>query len=253
LGGRDLAGRDDLPGEELDRDDPSLPDIMLSEFTRTAAAFGPDTAAKYAAAELLSKLTGRERRLIELRYGFNDDGNGLTQRDVGRHFGISAGRAQQIEHKALQRIHRHFRDCPCHDDRSIHRPSPMRTRALEGIAASKAARQEAEQVIIRAEWAAKHAAEIKRQTTDRHLQLVDRVTTSLKFHVLRLAKDAAKTGAVPSNDNIAAWAQAILSSMAPTAKVPLFVARTEDDGATSLCGLDAMIDDICRNHRLEWW
>jgi RNA polymerase primary sigma factor len=54
-------------------------------------------------ADALSKLTERERLIIELRFGLKD-GRFRTLEEVGRHFGITRERIRQIESKALRKL-----------------------------------------------------------------------------------------------------------------------------------------------------
>ena len=51
----------------------------------------------------LARLTDRERRIIQLRYGL-DDGRFRTLEEVGREFGITRERIRQIEAKALRKL-----------------------------------------------------------------------------------------------------------------------------------------------------
>ncbi|CAN5438451.1 RNA polymerase sigma factor RpoD [soil metagenome] len=53
--------------------------------------------------EALSKLTDRERKIIELRFGI-EDGKFRTLEEVGREFGITRERIRQIEAKALRKL-----------------------------------------------------------------------------------------------------------------------------------------------------
>ncbi len=53
--------------------------------------------------DALSKLTERERLIIELRFGLND-GRFRTLEEVGRYFGITRERIRQIESKALRKL-----------------------------------------------------------------------------------------------------------------------------------------------------
>jgi RNA polymerase primary sigma factor len=54
-------------------------------------------------AAVLGTVTGRERRIIELRFGFVD-GRRRTLDEAGREFGITRERARQIEMKALMKL-----------------------------------------------------------------------------------------------------------------------------------------------------
>jgi len=51
----------------------------------------------------ISELTGAERRVIELRYGLNDE-SPWTLNSIGNRFGITRERVRQIEKKAMERI-----------------------------------------------------------------------------------------------------------------------------------------------------
>lgn len=53
--------------------------------------------------ELLTSLTPREARVLELRYGLVD-GHSYTLKEVGEKFGLTRERIRQIENEALQRL-----------------------------------------------------------------------------------------------------------------------------------------------------
>ena len=53
--------------------------------------------------ELITKLNGREQRVLSLRYGL-DDGIPRTLDQVGQHFGLTRERIRQIEAKALAKL-----------------------------------------------------------------------------------------------------------------------------------------------------
>ena len=59
--------------------------------------------------EVLGALTAREREIIVLRFGINDD-HPHTLDEVGRHFGVTRERIRQIDAKTLAKL-RSYREC----------------------------------------------------------------------------------------------------------------------------------------------
>lgn len=53
--------------------------------------------------ELIQSLRGREKRIIKLRFGF-EDGRPKTLEEIGRILGITRERVRQIQHKALAKL-----------------------------------------------------------------------------------------------------------------------------------------------------
>jgi RNA polymerase primary sigma factor len=53
--------------------------------------------------DLLSSLTDRERKIIEMRYGLDNE-QGLTLKEVGHEFGLTRERIRQIEKEALAKL-----------------------------------------------------------------------------------------------------------------------------------------------------
>ena len=53
--------------------------------------------------EVLDSLSGRERRVLQLRFGL-DDGRQRTLEEVGHEFGVTRERIRQIEAKALRKL-----------------------------------------------------------------------------------------------------------------------------------------------------
>ncbi|MGB2599082.1 MAG: RNA polymerase sigma factor RpoD/SigA [Candidatus Omnitrophota bacterium] len=65
----------------------------LSKFLRTERIQG-----------LLEKMTPREKKILELRYGLNDDEMPHTLRETAKHFGITRERVRQIEVACIQKL-----------------------------------------------------------------------------------------------------------------------------------------------------
>ena len=57
--------------------------------------------------EALKKLTGRERQIVEMRYGLMG-GEEITQREIGEMLDISRSYVSRIEKKALEKLHGEF-------------------------------------------------------------------------------------------------------------------------------------------------
>jgi RNA polymerase primary sigma factor len=87
-------------GEEADR--------TLGDFIEDTAAVAPAEAAarallKEQVAAVLDSLTGRERRVLQLRFGL-EDGRARTLEEVGKEFNVTRERIRQIEGKALRKL-----------------------------------------------------------------------------------------------------------------------------------------------------
>jgi RNA polymerase primary sigma factor len=83
-------------------------DTTLGDLIEDRAALAPPDAAsdqllKEQVAAVLGSLTGRERRVLQLRYGL-EDGRTRTLEEVGREFNVSRERIRQIESKALRKL-----------------------------------------------------------------------------------------------------------------------------------------------------
>jgi RNA polymerase primary sigma factor len=83
-------------------------DATLGDFLEDPAAQGPVDAAsalllKEHVAAVLDSLTGRERRVLQLRFGLLD-GRARTLEEVGREFNVTRERIRQIEAKALRKL-----------------------------------------------------------------------------------------------------------------------------------------------------
>jgi RNA polymerase primary sigma factor len=83
-------------------------DSHLGDFIEDHGALAPAEAAshqllKEQVEDVLGSLTGRERRVLQLRFGL-DDGRSRTLEEVGREFGVTRERIRQIEAKALRKL-----------------------------------------------------------------------------------------------------------------------------------------------------
>jgi RNA polymerase primary sigma factor len=87
-------------GEEQDR--------TLGDLVEDPAALAPDEAASHQLLKsqieaVLASLTGRERRLLQLRFGL-EDGRARTLEEVGKEFNVTRERIRQIEARALRKL-----------------------------------------------------------------------------------------------------------------------------------------------------
>ncbi len=83
-------------------------DSHLGDFIEDHGALAPAEAAshqllKEQVEDVLASLTGRERRVLQLRFGI-EDGRSRTLEEVGREFGVTRERIRQIEAKALRKL-----------------------------------------------------------------------------------------------------------------------------------------------------
>ncbi len=86
-------------------------DSTLGDFIEDDKTISPDKVAalqllKDHVREIISELTPREQKILEMRFGI-DDGVAHTLEEVGQEFGVTRERIRQIEAKALEKIEGH--------------------------------------------------------------------------------------------------------------------------------------------------
>jgi RNA polymerase primary sigma factor len=87
-------------GEEKDS---KLGDIIPDEFSASPSEIATWASLRKQIDEILSGLTDRERKVLELRFGLKD-GVSRTLEEVGHEFRVTRERIRQIEAKALKRL-----------------------------------------------------------------------------------------------------------------------------------------------------
>ena len=107
-------------------------DSHLGDFIEDRGALAPAEAASHQLLKeqveaVLDSLTGRERRVLQLRFGL-EDGRARTLEEVGKEFNVTRERIRQIEAKALRKLR--------HPSRS--RASSRTTWSREGARPSRA-------------------------------------------------------------------------------------------------------------------
>jgi RNA polymerase primary sigma factor len=83
-------------------------DSHLGDFIEDRGALAPAEAASYQVLKeqidgVLSSLSDREKKVLQLRFGL-EDGRSRTLEEVGRQFGVTRERIRQIEAKALRKL-----------------------------------------------------------------------------------------------------------------------------------------------------
>ncbi|MCD6358639.1 MAG: RNA polymerase sigma factor RpoD [Dehalococcoidia bacterium] len=83
-------------------------DSRLGDFVEDHRAMSPPEVAsrqllREQIEDVLSTITPRERRVLQLRFGL-EDGRGRTLEEVGKEFGVTRERIRQIEAKALRKL-----------------------------------------------------------------------------------------------------------------------------------------------------
>jgi RNA polymerase primary sigma factor len=117
----ELGGELDMPAEKVDwllssaretlsleaplvgQENMHIGDLVEDRTSEAPAAAVDRQLMREQVAEALDLLTGRERQVLELRFGF-EDGRPRTLEEVARQFGVSRERVRQIESHAIRRL-----------------------------------------------------------------------------------------------------------------------------------------------------
>ncbi len=84
-------------------DESHLSDFIEDDVTPTPEDVAANSMLRQQFKDVLSSLTARERKIIEMRYGLDND-QGLTLKEVGNEFGLTRERIRQIEKEALAKL-----------------------------------------------------------------------------------------------------------------------------------------------------
>jgi len=87
----------------MDDGDETFKDYLVDDHTPSPESDCNALSRRKQIDQWISELTAAERRVIELRYGLNDD-SAWTLNSIGKRFGITRERVRQIEKKAMDRI-----------------------------------------------------------------------------------------------------------------------------------------------------
>ena len=89
--------------EAIDEDGATLADFIENDDSGSVEDQVASALRKDEIDRLLSHLSPRESRIVELRYGLHD-GIPLTLQDIGNRFGLTRERIRQIEQEALLKL-----------------------------------------------------------------------------------------------------------------------------------------------------
>ena len=98
---RDPVSLDTPVGDE---EDSQLGDFVQDDKLQSPEDSATRTMMKAALEEAMDKLTKREKLVLTLRFGLDDDGVGRTLEEVGKQLGVTRERIRQIEAKALRKL-----------------------------------------------------------------------------------------------------------------------------------------------------
>lgn len=96
-------------GVDKDGNEISLSEVLGSDGDEVHNAVELTVAGEYIREAMARVLTGRERKVIELRYGLGG-GSPVPQREIAKQLGISRSYVSRIEKKALGKLNRDLAD-----------------------------------------------------------------------------------------------------------------------------------------------
>jgi len=89
-----------------EEEDSTLPDLIPDEEASSPTDIANQTLLKEQIKDVLVDLTDRERKILSMRFGLEDNIT-HTLEEVGKVFGVTRERIRQIEAKALEKIREH--------------------------------------------------------------------------------------------------------------------------------------------------
>lgn len=103
---QDISSLDAGVGRDGDDEDSVLGDFIEDEDTASPEESATNQLLKEQVGDVLSSLSDRERKIIEMRFGLGG-GKSHTLEEVGQEFAVTRERIRQIEAKALTKLRKH--------------------------------------------------------------------------------------------------------------------------------------------------
>ena len=103
---QDISSLDAGIGRDGDDEDSVLGDFIEDEDMVSPEESASNQLLKEQVRDVLSSLSDRERKIVELRFGLGN-GKSHTLEEVGQEFAVTRERIRQIEAKALAKLRKH--------------------------------------------------------------------------------------------------------------------------------------------------
>jgi RNA polymerase primary sigma factor len=103
---QDISSLDAGVGRDGDEEESVLSDFIEDEDTASPEESASGQLLKEQVREILSSLSDREQKIIEMRFGLNGT-KSHTLEEVGLEFAVTRERIRQIEAKALMKLRKH--------------------------------------------------------------------------------------------------------------------------------------------------